>query len=63
MSNDRTEITKITFTIEKEITHCEVWFDSTNPHLTGNYRKKSFPASTTVIEILETHISDYLLWK
>jgi hypothetical protein len=63
MPDDVTAITKITFTIEKELTHCEVWFDTTNSYLTGSYRKKSFPASVSIIEILETHIADYLLWE
>ena len=62
MANDQTEITRITFTIEPEITHCEVWFNSTNPALTGNYRKKSFPATQSIVDFMKNESHNYLLW-
>lgn len=62
MANDQTWIRKITFTIEDTRTVCEIWIDTTNPVLTGTYKKKEFPASMPVEEILTKEVPRYLFW-
>lgn len=62
MANDQTAVRKITFTIDEELTTCEIEFDTTNVVLTGRYRKKVFPSSKNCLEILRDEVPDYLMW-
>ena len=54
--------TKISFQIEAEITHVDVWFTSDDPVLTGTHRRRSFPASMSCVDIMQQHFHDVVMW-
>lgn len=60
--NCEVKIKKINFTIEDELTTCDVYFESDDVVLTGTHRKKVFPASVSCVDIMSNHFTDWLLW-
>lgn len=62
MGNAEVTFKRINFTIENDGTICELWYDSTEPELTGTYRKAKFPKEMPMEEILKTAMFEYLSW-
>ena len=66
MANCKTEIKRIEFIIEPELTHCNIYMTSdepTNPFWGNGWRTKTFPTSKSAIDIMKDDVSDYLKWK
>ena len=59
------DITKLIVDFEPEITHIEVHFDGDDRayfDVIGRMRKKSFPASKSLVDILKEDLPGFLLW-
>jgi len=66
MANTLTAIIKVEFLFEPEITHCNIFYKSTepgNPFWGGGWKTKSFPKTKSVIDILKEDSGDYILWS
>lgn len=66
MGNVQTTIGKIEFIIKDELTHCNLFYSSTepdNPAWGGGWKTKTFPKSKTVIDILKDDVANYLEWS
>lgn len=71
MANVQTEIKKVEFIIEKELTHCNVYYKSSepsNPFWGGGWKTKTFPSSVSAADILTDEknvhgFSDYIMWN
>ena len=63
--NTQVTVRRIEFFIEDEITHCNLFYTSTepgNPAWGGGYKTKSFPASKSIVDFINEEVPDYLLW-
>lgn len=58
-------IRKVEFIIEDELTHCNIFYTSTEPGTPwgGGWKTKTFPASKSAIDILKEDSADYILWN
>ena len=66
MANIQTTIDRVEFIIEKELTHCNVLYSSSEPGALGwggGWKTKTFPASKSAIDILKEDLSEYILWS
>jgi hypothetical protein len=52
MANSKLTFRKINFTIDDDLTHCEVRWESDDPILCGYGARRTFAPTTTVQEIL-----------
>jgi len=65
MADVSTEIKIIEFVIEKELTHCNIYMTSSDPHspIWGNgWRTKTFPASKASADIMLEDVHKYFEW-
>jgi hypothetical protein len=66
MANTQVAVIKVEFLFEPEITHCNVFYKSTepgNPFWGGGWKTKSFPKSKSAIDILKEDSADYMMWN
>ena len=66
MANAQIEIKQIEFIIEDELTHCNVFYKSSepeNPIWGGGWVTKTFPKSSSAVDILTEHVKDYISWN
>jgi len=64
--NTKTAVIKVEFLIEPELTHCNIFYKSTepgNPFWGGGWKTKTFPKSKPAIDILKEDVADYLMWN
>lgn len=66
MANTKTAVIKVEFLFDVEQTHCNVFYKSDepgNPFWGVGWKTKSFGKSKSAIDILNDHVSDYILWN
>lgn len=66
MANVKTEVKRVEFIIEDELTVCNVLYSSDEPgNLAwgGGWKSKTFSKSKSAIDILKDEVSDYIIWN
>lgn len=67
MANVQTEIKVVEFVIEDELTHCNIFYISSEPSVaawSGGWKTKAYPASKSIRDIINSDdIADYILWN
>ena len=68
MANVLTEIKRIECIIEDELTHCNIFYKSSepgNPFWGGGWKTKSYPKSASVVNIFNDPygIAEYMMWS
>jgi hypothetical protein len=64
--NTQTAIIKVEFLFEPEITHCNIFYKSTepgNPFWGGGWKTKSFPKTKSAIDIINKDCTNYIMWN
>lgn len=65
MGNVKTTIKKVEFILEDELTHCNVFYKSSEPGAIawgGGWKTKAFGSSVAVVDIIKDQIQDYIIW-
>jgi len=64
MANAKATVERIEFILEEKFTHCNIFYISNEPNTFwgGGWKTKTYPASTTVIDILNKEVINYLYW-
>lgn len=69
MANVQTAIKRLEFIIEDELTHCNIFYESSepgNPFWGGGWKTKTFGKSVSAAAILTDSkhgLSDYIMWN
>ena len=65
MANAEVTIKRVEFVLDEELTHCNVFYTSSEPGIPwgGGWKTKAFPASKPIIDILEQNISEFIMWE
>lgn len=67
MANVQTEIKIVEFVIADELTHCNIFYSSSEPGNIawgGGWKTKTYPASKSIRDIINSDdIADYILWN